>query len=565
MVKEARGLTLSEWAVKDLKPAVLVKAIQQSFSNILLAPDRKEATKEDVVLKLLNRLDGQRKTVREGVGNVVQLSEIIDNATGLNDLKIDDLEQVVKEIIDEFGQSLKVEYPESFLQWLTSFKGMVTVAGVLAGGAAVLLVGGIAGLGTAGYAAATEAAAGSAPMYLLTAAAETAAAGAVGASAGVAGGAMGAAGAGVAGGAMGAAGAGVAGGAMGAAGAGVAGGAMGAAGAGVAGGAMGAAGAGAFAGAAGTAAVAAAAAAWYFRKKEQNYQAILRMLVKELPEVPSEQEDSDNADDVYNLERTLYKKYKALDFLNKDVDGIMETKPFKASKMLKDAKEVSQKEALRRCQMACDLFEIRQQLQKSCFVGLFGPQNAGKSTLIQKVWGLAVPERGYRAHTTVPSLYKARGTKKMVIMDFPGTTAIDEQVANLANSCGGLSSVLILVMPFQGDTSTDHIKQLAQARTLADAYNCCVLLCISQCGRFKDILKDGKTVAAYREDYIQNLNIEPADILFTELVESIDDLESRGIVGPDGVRSWLKDWLIKYDVFKEGEDQLYAAVNMTKA
>ncbi|XP_066273201.1 uncharacterized protein [Branchiostoma lanceolatum] len=242
----------------------------------------------------------------------------------------------------------------------------------------------------------------------------------------------------------------------------------------------------------------------------------------------------------------------------------MKQKPFEASKMLKNATKKSQKEALRRCQMTCDLFEIRQHLRKSCFVGLFGPQNAGKSTFIEKVWDVVVPEKGYRAHTTTPRLYKARGTDRMVIIDFPGTTAIDDQVANLANNCGGLSSILVLVMSFQGDTSTDHVTQLTKTRALADDYNCCILLCISQCGRYKDILEDKKTVDAYREDYMKHLKIDSADIIFTELVESVDELESRGIVGPEGVRNWLKDWLIKYDVFEDDEDQLYAAVNMTR-
>ncbi|XP_035684822.1 uncharacterized protein LOC118421582 [Branchiostoma floridae] len=236
--------------------------------------------------------------------------------------------------------------------------------------------------------------------------------------------------------------------------------------------------------------------------------------------------------------------------------------PFRASEKLKDATEESQKEALRRCQMACDLFEIRQHLRKSCFVGLFGPQNGGKSTLIQTVWGVTVPDRGYLEHTTDPNLYKANGTSRMVIIDFPGTTAIDAQVANLANTCGGLSSILILVMKFDGDTSTDHIKQMKEARKLADDFNCCILLCISHCGLYKGTLKDKETVDAYRENYRQHLELDPANILMAELVENIEDLESRGIIGPDGVRMWLKDWMIKYDVFEDDEEQLNAAVNM---
>ncbi|XP_019617193.1 PREDICTED: uncharacterized protein LOC109464622 [Branchiostoma belcheri] len=477
-VKEAKGLTLSECAVNDLSPAVLVKAFQRSLSNILLAQDRKKATESDAILKLLSRLDGERKSVKEGKDEV-KLKNMIDDATTLDDLmKNQDLFRVVGEILEEFGQYLKVEYPFNLANWLlASFIGLVTVAGVVAtaGGAAIVF-------------------------------------GAIALSSGV--------------------------------------------------------GIGIGAGGAAAAFAGTGLNVWYhlqFRDYEQNYKAILRMLIEELSEKPSKQKGDADADDgtVYSLERALYTKYKGRGFLNKTVDEVMDQEPFKGSPKLKKATKKSQKEALRRCQMACDLFEIRRHVQKSCFVGLFGPQNAGKSTLIEKTWGVKVKERGFQIHTWSPDLYKAEGTDRMVIIDFPGTTTIDEQVANLANNCGGLSSILVLVMPFQGDTSTDHVTQLEKANKLAEDFDCSTLLCISHCGRFKDILKDKKTVDAYRKDYTKHLKIDPANILFTELVET-DDMESRGVVGPEGVRNWIKDWLIKFDVFSKDDDELYAAVNMTR-
>ncbi|XP_078618266.1 uncharacterized protein LOC144885927 [Branchiostoma floridae x Branchiostoma japonicum] len=489
-VKEAKGLTISECVVNDLSPAQLVKAIQRSLSNILLAADRKKATESDALLKFLIRLDAQRKSVKEGK-DVVKLKKMIDDAESLDDLLQDkDLLRVVVEILAEFGQYLKVEYPFRLAHWLmATFIGLVTVAGVVAtGGGAAIFVGAIAlssGLGIG--------------------------IGAGGAAAAIAGLGLN---------------------------------------------------------------------VWYhrlFRDYEQNYKAILKMLIKELPESPSQQKGGANADDgtsskqkenisdgtVYGLERALYTKYEGLGYLNKPVKEVMEEKPFEDSPKLKSANKKSQEEALRRCQMACDLFEIRQLLRKSCFVGLIGPQNSGKSTLIEKTWGVSVKERGFQTHTLSPDLYKAKGTDRMVIIDFPGTTTIDDQVANLANNCGGLSSILILVMPFQGDTSTDHVTQLEKANKLVEDFDCSILLCISQCGRFKDILKDKKTVDEFREDYTKHLKVDPANILFTELVET-EAMGSRGVVGADGVRTWLKDWLIEYDVFENNVDELYAAVNMTR-
>ncbi|CAH1229839.1 Hypp253 [Branchiostoma lanceolatum] len=479
-VKEAKGLTLSECVVNDLSPAQLVKAIQRSLSNILImerASDRKKATDSDATLKLLIRLDAERKSVREGKDEL-KLKKMIDDAKTLDDLMENkDLYRVVGEILTEFGQYLEVKYPKRLAHMLmATFIGLVTIAGVVAtGGGAAIFFGAIA----------------------------------LGSGAGI--------------------------------GIGAGGAAVGFAGAGL--------------------------NVWYqrqFRDYEQNYKAILRMLIKELPEPPRKQEGNINADDgtVYSLERALYTKYEGCGFLNKPIDEVMALDPFEDSPKLMDATEKSQREVLRRCQMACDLFAIRQILRKSCFVGLFGPQNAGKSTLIEKTWGVKVKERGFHIHTWSPDLYNVKGTDRMVIIDFPGTTTIDDQVANLANNCGGLSSILVLVMPFQGDSSTDHIAQLDKANKLAEDFDCSILLCISHCGRFKDILKDKEIVDELRANYTKHLKIDPANILFTELVET-DVMEGRGVVGPEGVRTWLKDWLIKYDVFEEGDKELYAAINMT--
>ncbi|XP_078618697.1 uncharacterized protein LOC144886122 [Branchiostoma floridae x Branchiostoma japonicum] len=427
-VKEIKGLTVAGFAINHLHPAVLIKAILRSLSIILLTPDRKKATESDTLLKLLIRLDAQRKSVREGKDEV-KLKKMIDDAKNLDDLKQDqDLFQLAGEIMAEFGQYLEVKYSKSLAHRLMSSLGLVWGSG-------------------AG------------------------------------------------------------------------------------------------------------------RDFELNYKDVLRMLIKELPEPLSQQEGGPSADDetVYSLERALHIKYKGLGFLNKPVDEVMELEPFEDSTKLMDATEESQKEALRRCQMACDLFAIRQLLRKSCVVGLVGPQNAGKSTLIEKTWGVTV-KRGLHIHTWSPDLYKAKGTDRMVMIDFPGTTTIDDEVSN---TCGGLSSIIILVMPFQGDPSMDYFTQLEKANKLADDFDCTILLCITHCGRFPDILKDKETLDALRKDYTKHLKIDPTNILFTELVET-EALESRGVVGADGVRRWLKDWLIKYDVFEEKDDELYAAVNMSR-
>ncbi|XP_035687455.1 uncharacterized protein LOC118423419 [Branchiostoma floridae] len=303
----------------------------------------------------------------------------------------------------------------------------------------------------------------------------------------------------------------------------------------------------------------------YFIEVERNYKGVLRALLEELPFVNDAStensiHDQSLSDDVYCLESALMTKYKMLGFLDSDIDAIIKTTPFKSSRggKLTNATLESQLDALRRCQMTCDLFRIRQLLMKTCFVGLIGPQDAGKSTLIKTLWGIdELKDIGFQKHTKTPVLYKARGTERMVIVDFPGTTTVDTQVATLVNHCGGLASFFILVMPFTRDPSKINIDQLNKVKN----FGCSFIVCINQCGRFLDAFKTKENTNKYCADFSEVLEVQPSDILFTDFVACTPEMRAMGLVGVDDVRRWIKDWLVRYDVFEKDEPELSRAVN----
>ncbi|CAH1229835.1 Hypp252 [Branchiostoma lanceolatum] len=303
----------------------------------------------------------------------------------------------------------------------------------------------------------------------------------------------------------------------------------------------------------------------YFTDVERNYKGVLKTLIEELPSVQDVNEENsirDKAldDDVYSLESALMTKYEMLGCLDKDFDYIAKSHPFESTwgKKLGTATKESQQEAVRRCQMTCDLFRIRQLLMKTCFVGLIGPQDAGKTTLIKTLWGLEeVKDIGFQEHTKTAVLYKARGTERMVIVDFPGTTTVDTQVAKLVNHCGGLASFFILVMPFTGDPSKINIDQLNKVKN----FGCSFMICINQCGRFPDAFKTKENTDKFRADFSEVLDVTPSDIFFTDFVACTPEMRAVGLVGVDDVRLWIKDWLVKYDVFEKDEPELSRAVN----
>ncbi|XP_035687454.1 uncharacterized protein LOC118423418 [Branchiostoma floridae] len=303
----------------------------------------------------------------------------------------------------------------------------------------------------------------------------------------------------------------------------------------------------------------------YFTDVERNYKGVLKMLIEELPSVQDVNEENsirDKAldDDVYSLESALMTKYEMLGCLDQDFDHIAKIHPFESTwgKTLSTATKESQREAVRRCQMTCDLFRIRQLLMKTCFVGLIGPQDSGKTTLIKTLWGMEeVKDIGFQKHTETAVLYKARGTERMVIVDFPGTTTVDTQVATLVNHCGGLASFFILVMPFTGDPSKINIDQLETVKS----FDCSFIVCINQCGRFPDAFETKENTDKFRADFSKELKVQPSDILFTDFKKCTPKMRAVGLVGVDDVRRWIKDWLVRYDVFGKGEPELSRAVN----
>ncbi|KAI8508341.1 hypothetical protein Bbelb_134400 [Branchiostoma belcheri] len=303
----------------------------------------------------------------------------------------------------------------------------------------------------------------------------------------------------------------------------------------------------------------------FFTNVERNYKGVLKTLIEELPSVQDVNEENsirDRAldDDVYSLESALMTKYEMLGCLDKDFDYIAKLHPFKTTwgKKLGTATKGSQQEAVRRCQMTCDLFRLRQLLMKTCFVGLIGPQDAGKTTLIKTLWGLEeVKDIGFQKHTKTAVLYKARDTERMVIVDFPGTTTVDTQVAKLVNHCGGLASFFILVMPFTGDPSKLNIDQLNNVK----AFGCTFVICINQCGRFPDAFKTQENTDKFRADFSEVLDVKPSDIFFTDFVSCSPEMRAVGLMGVDDVRRWIRDWLVTYDVFEKDEPELSRAVN----
>ena len=83
--------------------------------------------------------------------------------------------------------------------------------------------------------------------------------------------------------------------------------------------------------------------------------------------------------------------------------------------------------------------EIRLAYSKQCFVGFVGPQNAGKSTLLNKLFGKAA-ETGFRTHTAEPTRYNV--AENVYAIDFPGLDSLEDHRSRFAQF-GQMSNLFI--------------------------------------------------------------------------------------------------------------------------
>ena len=154
-----------------------------------------------------------------------------------------------------------------------------------------------------------------------------------------------------------------------------------------------------------------------FNQIEDNYLSMLCTYISELRDVNNPGIDSeDKTAGIFELEETLCAKYRALGFDGKDVEETLKKDPFKKEKIAADAKDSSKRNILRRIQQSCDLFQLRQYLKEEGYIGVVGPQDAGKSTLIKQLWGLDVGVIGYTSHTNKAKVYQVPGASKVKVI-----------------------------------------------------------------------------------------------------------------------------------------------------
>ena len=152
---------------------------------------------------------------------------------------------------------------------------------------------------------------------------------------------------------------------------------------------------------------------------ESNYRSVLNFIVQEVfkaqqksltDAAKAEITDLLDQEDIFSKEKALMKlapKYRLNSFENcSNGEFMMENK----------------EEIMKRIKAIQIIHRIREIFSQQCFIGVVGLQDAGKRTLIKKIWNVG-GKSGYFSHTDVPKLYQI--TQKVLVVDFPGSNSLD--------------------------------------------------------------------------------------------------------------------------------------------
>ena len=227
----------------------------------------------------------------------------------------------------------------------------------------------------------------------------------------------------------------------------------------------------------------------------------------------------------------------------------------------------SQDEVRKRVKTIRSIHKIREIFSQQCFIGIVSLQDAGKTTLVKKIWGVGT-KTGYFSHTDGPKLYQV--TQKLLVIDFPGSNSLDYH-SETFSICGEMNNMAIVIIPSSGDISETHSQEIAKVYgVMKSSDSAKVVLCVNKgCLYLKQLKEELATkenpVEYLKQHFVDKLNlcyerseirvgIAKGDILFTywELNGQPGAIDF-GIVGAEKIKAVIKEYLINYEIYRSRE------------
>ena len=309
------------------------------------------------------------------------------------------------------------------------------------------------------------------------------------------------------------------------------------------------------------------------RLTDSNYKNALNFIVQELFKARQKSLDATSKAEITDLldQGNIFSKEKAL--IKLAPNNILES--FGDCSISKSKKK-SKVDVMKRIKAIQSIHRIREIFSQQCFIGVVGLQDAGKTTLIKRIWNVG-GKSGYFSHTDVPKLYQI--TKKLLVVDFPGSNSLDYH-SKTFSICGAMNNMVIVVIPFSGDVSEIHSQEIAKVfGVMKGSDSTRVILCINKCGLYLNKLKEDLISKENPADYLKqvfidklndhyernerSVRLKKTDIFFTDWeLEGNQDSVDFGIVGVEEIKDIITDYLVDYGIYKSNEtDELQRCVS----
>ena len=309
------------------------------------------------------------------------------------------------------------------------------------------------------------------------------------------------------------------------------------------------------------------------RLTDSNYKVALNFIAEELFKAQQKYLDGTSKAEITDLldQESILPKEKALIRLapNNTLESFGDC-------IISKSKKESKVEVMKRIKTIRSVHRIREIFSQQCFIGVVGSQDAGKTTLIRKIWNVG-GKSGYFSHTEVPKLYQI--TQKLLVVDFPGSNSLDYHSKRFS-ICGSMNNIVIVVIPFSGDVSQIDSQEIAKVfGVMKGSDSTRVILCFNKCGLYLNKLKEDLVSQEKPADYLkqvfidklnnhyekneQTLRLSKTDIFFTdwELETNLDSV-NFGIVGVEQIKDIITCYLIDYGIYKSSDtDELQRCVS----
>ncbi|KAG0602023.1 hypothetical protein M758_11G155500 [Ceratodon purpureus] len=171
-----------------------------------------------------------------------------------------------------------------------------------------------------------------------------------------------------------------------------------------------------------------------------------------------------------------------------------------------------------------------------CFVAVFGEEDSGKSSFIQKVLGIELPDVGGEVHTSKVNSYKAENG--MFLVDYPGSNGAEEY-ADWWRQYLHLPTLVVLILAFNGDIKQNYID--LYKTTKAGIPGCPILVAFNKVdekinSRTKQAILKLSYFEGHKEKVIKKLKCTEETVFFTafdppeENLIYMEDLMSVGVL-----------------------------------